>query len=619
MQLDHQLRWLFCVFFGFVTYLQAQLTEDLRAQGLLGSHFGVPGTPEIFDYIIVGGGTAGLTLARRLAANASSSVAVIEAGSLAELDNGNHSQIPSDAGYGIGSSPASINPLIDWMVYTTPQSGLNGKIQAYAQGKVLGGGSVRNSMWFHRGTAGSYQQWADAVDDQSYSFPNFLPYFQRSVNFTPPSGRPQNASVLYNQSNFSPLGGPLHVSYASWVNAISSWLAIAFSAFGLREVPSFMDGNLLGWSYIANSIEPTTQTRSSSETSFLREALLQTTNLIVYKSTLAKSIAFDRSKSASGVNVETAGLQYQLVANKEVIVSAGVFRSPQLLMVSGIGPAATLQANSIECIADRPGVGQNMWDHVLFGPTYNVDVLTAGRLSNPQFAAEQLQLYKANRTGLLTSGGADLVAFDHLPDELLSSDTQNNLHTDFAADWPTVEMISIGAYAGTFADELADSPVDGKNYAGILAALVAPFSRGNVTISSNDTTINPVVNPNWLADARDQEVAVASYKYARQIYTSSTMKPVLLGSEVYPGTNVSTDLQILNEIKRVALQVYHAAGTNRMGLRNDTEAVVDSNAKVIGVNGLRVVDASAFPLLPPGHPQSTVCEFCNPPKRMERA
>lgn len=137
---------------------------------------------------------------------------------------------------------------------------------------------------------------------------------------------------------------------------------------------------------------------------------------------------------------------------------------------------------------------------------------------------------------------------------------------------------------------------------------MAPFSRGSVTITSKDTAINPVVDPNWLSDPRDQEVAVASYKYVRQVYTSQAMQPVLLGDEVYPGKNVSTDSQILAQIQGAMLQVYHPACTNKMGVANDSMAVVDSTARVFGVSGLRVVDASAFPLLPPGHPQATVCK-----------
>jgi len=162
----------------------------------------------------------------------------------------------------------------------------------------------------------------------------------------------------------------------------------------------------------------------------------------------------------------------------------------------------------------------------------------------------------------------------------------------------------------SFASILTHSqPPGDKNYAGLVAALVAPFSRGNVTIMSNDTRDNPVISPNWLLDPRDQNVAVAAYRRVRQIMSSAAMAPLLIGSEVYPGLNVSTDAQILDAIQQDALPVYHAAATNAMGMANDTNAVVDSCARVIGVTGLRVVDASALPFLPPGHPQATICEL----------
>lgn len=162
------------------------------------------------------------------------------------------------------------------------------------------------------------------MGDSSYTFENLLPYFERSVQFTPNTAmRPTNASAEYDASVFSPNGGPLQVAYPNWVNAISSWFALGTSEIGLQSLPGFTNGSLLGWSYVANTIDPASQTRSSSESSFLREALTQTTNLALYKSTLAKQILFDQNKRANGVIVDSGGATYQISANKEVIVSAG--------------------------------------------------------------------------------------------------------------------------------------------------------------------------------------------------------------------------------------------------------------------------------------------------------
>lgn len=147
------------------------------------------------------------------------------------------------------------------------------------------------------------------------------------------------------------------------------------------------------------------------------------------------------------------------------------------------------------------------------------------------------------------------------------------------------------------------------NYAATLPALVAPFSRGNVTIQSANTADNPIVNPNWLTDPRDQEVAVAAFKRARQIMQTPSITPIIIGEEASPGINVTTDAEILAAIQNGSSTIYHAAATNAMGKADDKMAVVDSKARVIGVEKLRVVDASAFPFLPPGHPQATICKF----------
>ena len=168
--------------------------------------------------------------------------------------------------------------------------------------------------------------WADQVNDSSYEFEQFLPYFENAVTFTPPIGddRPANASPNYDLNVFRPSQGPVQVAYPRWANAISSWYASAVSQLGLSAVSGFTNGLLIGWSYVANTIDPYLQTRSSSETAYLREALRETTSLIVYKETLAKKIVFDGANNATGVQVESAGVNYELSANKEVIISAGV-------------------------------------------------------------------------------------------------------------------------------------------------------------------------------------------------------------------------------------------------------------------------------------------------------
>ncbi|KAB8288833.1 hypothetical protein EYC80_010736 [Monilinia laxa] len=587
--------------------------EDITGQNLLGSHFGVIGLDATFDYVVIGGGTAGLTLATRIAESGKFSVAVIEAGGFPETDNGNLTSIPGNAAYYVGSAPGERNPLIDWEIYTEPQPGLDNRTILYTQGKTLGGGSSRNYLLYHRSTIGAYQKWADHVGDQSYTFENLLPYFKRSINFTSPNNdiRLANSTPKYNESAFCPCGGPVKVTYPNWVNALASWYVKALAELGIREAPDFNSGSLLGYQYVQYSLDRDTQTRSSSETSFGRQALTETTNLNIYKSTLAKKILFDTNNTATGVLVNSGGVEYTISANREVILSAGAFRSPQLLLVSGIGNPETLAEHNISVVANRPGVGQNMWDHCLFGISRAVDILTHSRLSTPAFAQEQALLYLTNRTGMSTSTGADILGWEKLPTPLrsnFSQSTRDGLAT-FPSDWPEIEFLFLDGWSGLQRDFLTGAPRDGKLYGSASAALAAPFSRGNVTISSNDTADNPVVSPNYLLDPRDQEVAIAAFKRVRDIYATQAMAPVLVGGESFPGVNVTTDAQILEGIRQSALTVYHTAATNAMGNASDPNAVVDSEAKVIGVQNLRVVDASAFPFLPPGHPQSTVYAF----------
>lgn len=274
-------------------------------------------------------------------------------------------------------------------------------------------------------------------------------------------------------------------------------------------------------------------------------------------------------------------------------------------MVSGIGPASTLSTQQIPVCADRPGVGQNMWDNTFSGPTYPVNVVTHNSFSNPAVIGAAITEYNSQRTGILTNGGGDILAFEKLPNGSLHTATRKALDDAYGPDWPDVEYLELDAY---FGNQLLPPPAEtiGKNFAALLPGLTAPFSRGNVTIISNDTAVLPIVSPNWLLDPRDREVLIAAFRRARQIWATKSIKEVITGPEVYPGANVTSDSDILKAIQLSAQTIWHASATNKMGMVNDSMAVVDSRARVIGVQGLRVVDASAFPFLPPGQPQSMV-------------
>ncbi|KAA8574822.1 hypothetical protein EYC84_004068 [Monilinia fructicola] len=314
------------------------------------------------DYVVIGGGTAGLTVATRLAEPGHLTVCVIEAGGFYEQDAGNKSSVPGYASYGsnVDPSTAADTPEIDW-------------------------GSARNFMVYQRGNAQAYDMWADQVGDQSYSWDRFLPYFRKSANYSAPNMdlRAANATVPAPSSGaFSPAGGPLRVSHANWALPMSSYAEAAFSSsIGIAPLQDLSSD----------------EKRSSSEASFLQYALRNgRNNLKIFTRTLAKKIMFDGNK-AIGVVVTANGTEWTIKARKEVILSAGAFQSPQLLMVSGIGPKSDLQRLDIEVLIDAPG---------------EVSVETQSELSDPAKALKAAQEYDkrhSGHSGILTSNGADYI------------------------------------------------------------------------------------------------------------------------------------------------------------------------------------------------------------------
>ena len=272
----------------------------------------------------------------------------------------------------------------------------------------LGGCSARNYMAYVRGTRQSYQKWADEVDDQSYTFDNIAQYFEKSLNFTPPvdAKRGLNATPQYNTSTLGE-GGLLDITFSNYPQRIATWVQKGMEAIGILPINGFTNGQLFGSSWVIGTINHTLGTRESSETAFLRPALGRP-NLVVYTDTMAKKIVFEGSR-ATGVQVESDGYAYNLTAGKEVILSAGTFQSPQLLMVSGIGPSATLQEYDIPVLVDLPGVGQNMWDHVLFGPSYSVNVQTASALAYDDNIFKANDEFIQQQDGLLASPGGDFL------------------------------------------------------------------------------------------------------------------------------------------------------------------------------------------------------------------
>ncbi|KAL3461215.1 GMC oxidoreductase [Aspergillus heterothallicus] len=583
---------------------------SLAVLGTNGLNEGTPGQDATYDYIVVGAGTSGFTLAARLA-EAHFTVALVEAGDFYE-EVWPFPKIPGAAVIGIGASPWSTTP-IDWQFITEPVPGANNRKVHYCRHRTFGGSSAANVQIYQRPDVDSLNRWAELVDDDSYNFTQVLPFYQRTPTFHPPNNalRPPNASADYNPAAFSATGEPLHVSYPIDNIVFSTWMARGMHAIGIPETQDFNSGRLLGAQWCPFTVRPSDRTRSSSEAAFRgmdnSEQLLA--SLTVYKKTMGKRVLFDNNQRATGVQVRTHRNPYTLYAEREVIVSAGAFQSPQLLMVSGVGPVDVLSGYDIPLVADRPGVGQNMWDHLLFGPSYRVSIPTNSRIPNDLlFTAREAVRYFVDHRGLFTNPGADYLAWEKIPGSLrsrFSQETLTNLSW-FPPSWPEAEYISFAIYPDSFKDPFLGQPHDGHMYASLIGSLVAPTSRGYVTLRSNDTDDLPAIQPNWLATESDAQVAVAMYRRMREAWHAPDgLAPIVVGEEYFPGPQVQTDAEILEAIRGSVMTIFHAACTCKMGRGDDPEAVVDSKARVIGVTGLRVVDASAFALLPPGHPQST--------------
>lgn len=449
----------------------------------------------------------------------------------------------------------------------------------------LGGSSNLNYMGYTHTTDGALQKWADEVGDASYAYSSSSHYYRKSMNFTAANteARLANATTMVSQGTAS-VGGPLDVTYSSWAQSFSTWVAKSMEAVGILATDAFINGRLHGSSWLTSTINPRNGHRESAATAYL-EPFVGRPNLHIFDSTLGERILFDGYKVARGLEVTTANRTYTLTARREVIVSGGAFQSPHLLLVSGVGPAHLLREHGISVVADRPGVGQNLQDHVFFGISYRVGVETASALQYGDARALAVAEFNSNGTGPLASPGGDFAGYEKLPRDLRASFAPATLEelARLPSDWPEMQYLTLPTYVGDFETVSTGSPQDGYMYATLLATLIAPSSRGNVSISSPRMADPPLINPNWMTTQRDVDLVIGGFKRLRQILTSPAMVNVTEGPEYYPGAQVQTDDQIHRQIQDSFNTMYHAASSCKMGRPSDPYAVVDKHARVYGV------------------------------------
>lgn len=291
-------------------------------------------------------------------------------------------------------------------------------------------------MAYGHTSKGAHQLWADTLEDESFLYENMLPYYEKTMDFTPPNAETRfaNSTPDFSTSNVVTTG-QLGVTYASYSQPWSTWVARGFDALGIARISAYITGNLLGQTWQLTTITQSEGARSSSETAYLRP-VLDRENLFVFNGTLAERVVFDGT-TATGVLVSgPANNTYTIAANREVILSGGVMQSPQLLQVSGVGPRALLEQFDIPVVADRPGVGRNMWDHITVPISYKVNVLTGSAMEDPVYRASAVEQWNQNRTGPLSSAGGDYHAMEKLPEELRAEWSQTTRDGKCATNAP---------------------------------------------------------------------------------------------------------------------------------------------------------------------------------------
>jgi choline dehydrogenase-like flavoprotein len=505
---------------------------------------------DTFDFIVVGAGSGGCTVAGRLSEDAATSVALLDAGGR------NDNWVVTTPGALVLMVAGNVN---NWAFNTVPQKGLNGRIGYQPRGKGLGGSSAINAMVYIRGHRSDYDHWA-SLGNTGWSFADVLPYFKRSED---------NADF---DGEYHGKGGPLHVNKLRSGNPVQQIFlqAAQEGQFRLREDFNAEDHEGLG----IYQVTQMNGERWSAARAYVHPHMNRRANLRVETKAHATRILLD-GKRAVGVEYRQGKETKQLRARREVILSSGAFQSPHLLMLSGIGDAAALGAHGIENRHHLPGVGQNLQDHPDFVFGYMSD--------NPNFAGISLKgmprlirailQYRKERRGPLTSNFAECGGF---------------LKTRPDLDIPDVQL----HFGMAMVDDHGRKRHGGTGFS-CHVCLLRPKSRGSVALAGRDPLQAPLIDPNFLGEEEDLETMVAGFKTTRRLMEQPALR-ALQQKDVFTA-DVRTDDDIRNILRARVDTVYHPVGTCKMG--TDTTAVVDPKLKVHGVEALRVVDASIMPTL----------------------
>ncbi|CAE6481256.1 unnamed protein product [Rhizoctonia solani] len=578
---------------------------------------------QIFDYVVVGGGTAGLTVAARLSDNPKISVGVIEAGPYYENDP--LINTPALAGQLQG------NAKYDWMFKSVPQSHVNNRVLPLPRGKVLGGSSAINLMVFNRASKAEYDAW-EKLGNPKWNWNSLLPYMKAAEHFTGVDPFRANSTNANSGGIFPSQGtsGSIAASFNTWYSDIVIPYREAVANLGVPVNFDPDSGDPYGSYNSANAVNRTTGIRSyaantyfaynSGRTNFVVLTGAQATKLEFSNSTTGKP---DGKLIATGVSFVYNSTIYTVKAKKEVILSAGSFQTPQLLELSGIGNATILRQNGIGPLVDLPGVGENLQDHLFLASSYE---LKPGRTTldilrnNASYAAAAQAQYAATHDGIYTSSTSILsfINLDYITTPAELTNMTAKLNQEISADKITalqkaqyaiqkdwlkkrvghLEVVLSPGYFGS------GTPKANTSYASILMVDQHPFSRGNVHINSSDQLATPQINPNYFSKSFDQETFIQALKFGLKISQTEPLASLVVARQD-PPPETTSDEGYAEYAKANARTIHHPIGTSALAPRT-IGGVVDTSLKVYGTSNVRVVDASIIPIHMGTHLSRTV-------------
>lgn len=519
-----------------------------------------------FDYVIIGAGTAGCLLANRLSADPRQRVLLIEAG---RRDDYHWIHIPVGYLYCIG------NPRTDWLYATEADAGLNGRQLRYPRGKTLGGSSSINGMIYMRGQARDYDQWAQATGDASWRWDNCLPQFKKHEDYY------KGADALHGE------GGEWRVERQRLRWDILDAFAQAAQEAGIPHSEDFNRGDNEGVGYF--QVNQKNGWRWNTAKAFLRPICYGRRNFEMWTSAQVARLVIedtpDGGQRCTGAQVWTGSEMVTVTASREVLLSAGSIGSPQILQLSGIGPAPLLQQHGIPVLRELPGVGENLQDHLQIRAVFKVDgVATLNTLANSWWGKARIGLeYALRRSGPMSMAPSQLGAFTRSSPHLLYPNIEYH-----------VQPLSLDAFG---------EPLHDFNAFTASVCNLNPTSRGSVRIRSSRFEDAPLIAPNYLSTPEDRKVAADSLRVTRRIAAQPALAKYR-PQEWRPGPQYQSDEELARLAGDIATTIFHPVGTTRMGRDDDAMAVLDSQLRVRGVAGLRVVDAGAMPTITSGNTNS---------------